>query len=92
MVLTLGKHGVMYKDAETKATHGIYDVKRVDSTAAGDTFTGYFLACLAEGLSIDVILEKASKASSIAVGRPGAAPSIPTRQEVDTTDIEPLNL
>ena len=92
VVLTLGKHGVMYKDAETKATHGIYDVKRVDSTAAGDTFTGYFLACLAEGLSIDVILEKASKASSIAVGRPGAAPSIPTRQEVDTTDIEPLNL
>lgn len=92
VVLTLGKHGVMYKDDHQKATHGIYDVARVDSTAAGDTFTGYFLACLAEGLPIETVLEKASKASSIAVGRKGASPSIPTREEVDTTAIKPLNL
>ena len=54
----------------------------VDTTAAGDTFTGYFLAGLTEGMPVPQALEMSAKASSIAVTRPGAVPSIPYRKEV----------
>lgn len=88
VMLTLGKDGAVYYDGSVRATHGIYDVKVVDTTAAGDTFAGYFLACMTEGQSIERTLELASKASSIAVSRPGASDSIPLRAEVEKTDIK----
>lgn len=83
VVLTLGKRGVIYKDAEQTHTHGIFEVPVVDTTAAGDTFTGYFVAGMLEGLAVPEILRRASMASALAVSRAGAAPSIPTREEVD---------
>lgn len=82
IVLTLGSDGAIYADADQKYHHPIFKVKAVDTTAAGDTFTGYFLAGLAEGMSIPDILRMSSKASSIAVSREGAVPSIPYRDEV----------
>ncbi|MBQ6322846.1 MAG: ribokinase [Lachnospiraceae bacterium] len=81
-VLTLGSRGAVYYDGETKVFQDIFKVKAVDTTAAGDTFSGYFIAGLIEGMEIPDILRMAAKASSIAVSRPGAAPSIPTREEV----------
>ncbi|MFQ9801095.1 MAG: PfkB family carbohydrate kinase [Clostridia bacterium] len=48
-VLTLGHKGVQYRDGNATASHGIYRVQAVDTTAAGDTFTGYFLTYVAEG-------------------------------------------
>ncbi len=83
VVLTLGKKGCLYRDGEKTAAHGIYDVPVVDTTAAGDTFTGYFLAGVTDGLPVERILELASKASSLAVSRRGAADSIPARAEVE---------
>lgn len=47
------------------------------------TITGYFLAGLCEGLAIPEILKRSAKASSIAITRPGAVPSIPWREEVE---------
>lgn len=88
VVLTLGKSGVIYKDAKTYERHGIYQVPVKDTTAAGDTFTGYFIACIAQGLSVKTALEKASVASSIAVSKLGAADSIPLRAEVDNHHLE----
>lgn len=88
VVLTLGQQGVLYRDAETSLRHGIYRVKPVDTTGAGDTFTGYFLAGICQGLSIEEILRRASAASSIAVSRKGAAPSIPVLQEVLDAKLE----
>ena len=82
IVLTLGKDGAIYADGEQQVFQPIFPVKAVDTTAAGDTFTGYFLAGLAEGLPMAEVLRRSAKASSIAVTRPGAVPSIPTRQEV----------
>ncbi|MEG1407064.1 MAG: ribokinase [Ruthenibacterium sp.] len=82
IVLTLGKDGVMYAAKETVLRHGIYPVKVVDTTAAGDTFTGYFLSGLTRELAPEQILEQASKASSIAVSRRGATSSIPSLDEV----------
>ena len=82
IVITLGSSGVKYFDGKSYYTHGIYDVPVVDTTAAGDTFTGYFLSSVLEKLSPEATLVMASKASSIAVSRSGAADSVPTKDEV----------
>ena len=82
IVLTLGKDGAVYAEGEQRFFQPIFPVKAVDTTAAGDTFTGYFLAGLAEGMAIPEILKMSAKASSIAVSRAGAVPSIPYRAEV----------
>lgn len=82
IMLTLGMAGSVYADSTCRISQPIYPVKAVDTTAAGDTFTGYFLAGLAENLPMKEILKISAKASSIAVSRPGAVPSIPDRQEV----------
>ena len=83
IVLTLGKDGAVYADKDQKHFQPIFAVKAVDTTAAGDTFTGYFLAGLCDGLEIPLILKRSAKASSIAVTRPGAVPSIPWKEEVE---------
>lgn len=82
VVLTLGDKGCLYHDGSSLYFHPAYDVPVVDSTAAGDTFMGYFVACLAGGDSPARTLEKASCASGLAVSKKGAAPSIPYEQEV----------
>ena len=82
IVLTLGQDGAVYADQDQKHFQPIFKVQAVDTTAAGDTFTGYFLAGLCEGLSIPETLKLSAKASSIAVSRQGAVPSIPYREEV----------
>ena len=82
IVLTLGDKGSIYQDAERRLTQDIFPVKAVDTSAAGDTFTGFFVAAVAAGEPVEQALEEASRAAAIAVGRPGASPSIPTRQEM----------
>ena len=83
IVLTLGKDGAVYADAEQKHFQPIFPSEAVDTTAAGDTFTGYFLAGLCEGMPIPEVLRMSSMASGIAVSRKGAVPSIPWRSEVE---------
>ncbi|MBQ4324114.1 MAG: helix-turn-helix domain-containing protein [Clostridia bacterium] len=82
VVLTLGTQGCLLGDGEEKLFHPAYEVKAVDTTAAGDTFTGYFLASVADGLPRVEALRRASCASALAVSRMGAAPSIPYKEEV----------
>lgn len=82
VVLTLGGAGSVYEDGRQTLRQAIFPVRAVDTTAAGDTFTGYFLAWLAEGRPVADALRAASAAAALAVSRPGAAPSIPARQEV----------
>ncbi|MGI5905842.1 MAG: ribokinase [Candidatus Pararuminococcus gallinarum] len=88
VVLTLGKQGVMYYDGTNTYTHGIYDVPVVDTTAAGDTFTGFFLSTLMQGEDVPKALEYASVASSLAVSQKGAAPSIPTMEQVKNAKLK----
>ena len=83
IVLTLGKEGAVYMDKDTRCHHSIFPVETVDTTGAGDTFTGYFLTSMLEGLPAEEGLKLASAASAIAVSRMGAASSIPTRKEVE---------
>ena len=81
-VLTMGSRGSMYKDSLQEFHQDIYKVNAVDTTAAGDTFTGFFLAAILEGRPIPEALDEAARASAIAVSRPGASSSIPTVEEV----------
>ena len=57
-------------------------VRAVDTTAAGDTYTGYLIAGLISGLTLAESMERAAKASAISVTRPGAADSIPWAAEL----------
>ena len=68
-MLTLGKDGAVYAGDGETFHQPIFPVQAVDTTAAGDTFTGYFLAGLTEGMPIPEILRMSAKASSIAVTR-----------------------
>lgn len=82
IVLTLGKQGAIYADCEKTSLHGIYDVEVVDTTAAGDTFTGYFIASDIAGKPVEESLRLASIASSLAVSKKGAVDSIPYLEKV----------
>ena len=82
VVLTLGSNGCIYSDSLCKFYQPAFKVNAVDTTAAGDTFTGYFIAGLSRGSDYQTILKMASAASAIAVSRKGAAPSIPDKSEV----------
>ena len=81
VMLTLGKRGSVYVDGEREIRQPAFSVDVVDTTAAGDTFTGYFVAELSKGTDYPETLRLASAASAIAVSRMGAAPSIPGRTE-----------
>jgi len=83
VVLTLGGESSVYQDQQGRqCRQTIYPVKVLDTTAAGDTFTGYFLAAVVSGISAADGLAMAAKAAAIAVSRKGAAASIPRREEV----------
>ena len=83
VVLTLGKEGSIYCDATQRHFQPAFPVSAVDTTAAGDTFTGYFIASIVAGEPVPTALRKGAKAAAIAVTRPGAVPSIPNREEVE---------
>lgn len=82
IIMTLGGDGVIYREGTHSLSHGIYRVNTLDTTGAGDTFTGFFLASVLADRSAEYALEIASKAAAISVTRPGAAESIPTIKEV----------
>lgn len=82
-VLTLGSDGsIIMKEDGSFLRQKAFPCEAVDTTGAGDTFSGFVTALLAAGQSIEQALETASKASSLAVRKMGAAASIPTLQEV----------
>ncbi|WP_066647351.1 ribokinase [Christensenella timonensis] len=78
ILMTLGSEGSRYYDGNQTYTQGIFPVKAVDTTAAGDTFLGYFVYGISSGLAIEDTLRLAARASSITVSKKGAAGSIPT--------------
>jgi ribokinase len=84
ILLTLGKKGVCYLYQSTRIEVPAFSVDAVDTTAAGDTFIGFFLAQFAQGRPIEDALRLASAASAIGVTRQGAVPSIPSLIEVET--------
>lgn len=87
LVVTLGEIGseAFFVHPGEKIEHEkvpAFNTRAVDTTGAGDTYTGYFFVSLSEGLSLKDAMETAAMASCLAVQRPGAAQSIPKREEV----------
>ena len=85
-VITLGKDGSVAFARGAEGTEIIrreaVKVRAVDTTAAGDTFTGYFVAGLAAGDPLRTCMARAAAAAAISVTRPGAADSIPWKEEI----------
>jgi ribokinase len=82
IILTAGKDGAYYGAGSVRAKGEILDLPVADTTGAGDTFTGYFLAARQRGMNIEEALNLACKAASIAVSRMGAMEAIPLGGEV----------
>lgn len=82
VVLTLGSDGAYCMKGETIIYQPAFNVKAVDTTAAGDTFTGYFITGISNHEELAAVMKRAAKASSITVSRQGAADSIPLADEV----------
>lgn len=86
-VITLGEGGAWCMRSDEVLFQSAFRVKAVDSTAAGDTFTGFFFGTLLSGGTPGEAMELASKAAAISVTRPGASVSIPTLNEVRSTEL-----
>ncbi|WP_085909799.1 5-dehydro-2-deoxygluconokinase [Kiloniella majae] len=83
IVYKMGEKGaITYTGAEEIHT-GIYPVKALKPTGAGDAFMGGFIAALAQGLPIKECILRGSASAAIVVTRVGCAPAMPTPQELD---------
>lgn len=84
LVLTLGPEGAIALTPAGQRFHADSPrVKVVETTAAGDTFIGYYLAAVLDGFDTGRALERACRAAALCCSRAGAAESIPTRADLD---------
>jgi len=84
VVITLGAAGCRYGRRDgTRISMPAPAVAAVDTTAAGDTFTGALAVALAEGRPAADALRWATSAAALCVQQPGAAGSMPGRAEID---------
>lgn len=82
VIVTLGEKGCCYVDHEKCKMYSAYQVKTQDTTAAGDSFIGGFVASYIKSKDIDAAIRQAQKVAAIAVTRIGAQSSLPTLEEV----------
>jgi ribokinase len=83
VIVTLGKEGVFVVTPEEQYHQAGRRVKAVDTTAAGDAFSGAFAVCVGEGMEFRSAVRRAVTASALAVTRLGAQSSLPRREEVE---------
>jgi ribokinase len=82
IVVTMGEGGATLRRAKVSIHQPAQRVQAVDTTAAGDTFIGFFLAKLIQTNDSSAALAYACRAAAICVTRAGAAPSIPRNDEM----------
>lgn len=82
IILTHGSKGAYYQCGKTAIFQPSFKVDALDTTAAGDTFTGYFIALRQQGYNIKDCMRLSARAASIAVTKQGAADSIPNFKDV----------
>ena len=83
VILTLGQNGSIYSKNGLIIRQPIFECDVVDTTGAGDTFTGFVLAGMMSCQPPEQFMQTASKAAAIAVSRHGASDSVPTLDEVN---------
>lgn len=81
VLITLGKRGAVCVRGGERTQIGVFPVDVADTTAAGDTFLGYFLTETLDGKSVNDALLLATAASSLCVQTMGAADSVPLRKD-----------
>lgn len=82
VVITLGAKGALLASGSGLHRFPAPKVKPVDTVGAGDCFSGWLAAGVAEGLEIEPAVERAVRAAGVAVTRPGAQDAMPRRDEV----------
>ena len=83
VVVTLGAQGARWVSKHGSALVPAYKVNVVDTTGAGDAFNSGLAVALAEGKSLGDALAFANATAALCVTRPGTAPSMPQRHEVE---------
>lgn len=82
LIVTLGSKGSIFVNKNEKIKQEGIKVESVDSTGAGDTFTGFFVSYFYQGKNVRDCLKFASLASALSVTKSGASISIPSLCDV----------
>ena len=82
VVVTLGERGALLRDAETQREFPAFSVHAVDTTGAGDAFSGALACALAEGQAMEDAIVFANAAGALATTKRGAQDSLPTRADI----------
>jgi ribokinase len=81
VIITLGSQGAIVVDEAAVHHVPAYRVTAVDTTAAGDAFTGAFATAVGAGAALVEAVRRAAAAGALAATRMGAQPSLPTQAE-----------
>ena len=84
LIVTLGSKGSLYINKEKSFFKSAYKVDAIDTTAAGDSFTGALVVALSNNKSIDEAMDFASKVGALSVMKEGAQSSLPTLKDVES--------
>lgn len=84
VVVTLGARGAVLATTDRGTTHQVTApvVEPVDTTGAGDAFTGALAASLSRGAALETAVAFAVRVATVSVTRPGAQPSYPTPEQL----------
>lgn len=83
VIVTCGSRGVYFHDGRGVVRVPAIEVDAVDTTGAGDTFSGAFTLALSEGKTLEDSIRFGSIAAGLSVRRKGAQTGMPTRKEMD---------
>ncbi|WP_226036074.1 ribokinase [Aquibacillus saliphilus] len=83
LIVTMGASGVAYSDGKETILVPSMEIIPVDSTGAGDTFTGAFSVAIAEGKDLYNAIHFANKAAGLSIMKPGAQAGMPFREELE---------
>ena len=84
LIVTLGSKGSLYINKEKTIFKDVYKVQAVDTTAAGDSYTGALAVAFANGKDVEQAMDFASKVGALSVMKEGAQSSLPTLKEVES--------
>lgn len=83
LIVTLGSKGSLYINKEKSIFKKAYKVEAVDTTAAGDSYTGALAVALSKDKNIEEAMDFASKVGALSVLKEGAQSSLPTLEDVE---------
>ncbi len=83
VIITLGSKGSLLVNSKKVFAQEAFKVKAIDTTAAGDSYIGGFVAGLAQGLEVERAMEYGTFSSALAVTKPGAVDSLPYKKDVE---------